>query len=117
MTEPMKNKAEQPEEQPRNQQNQQSDTHIVEPNKEPHRRDGYRETEGPAYGDSRSGYGTPEGGLAPAEQGYDPAHSGVQPAKHKPGETINAPGRDTGTAWGENQQMGLTDTPNRNPAG
>lgn len=117
MTEPTKNTPEQPEEQLQNQHGQQLDIHKAEQNKQPQRRDGYRETEGPAYGDSHSGYGTPEGGLAPAEQGYNPAHSGVQPAKHKPGETINAPGRDTGTAWGENQQMGQTDKPERNPAG
>ena len=116
MSEPTKNTPEQAKEQLQNQQNQ-PDIHKVERNKQPQRRDGYRETEGPAYGDSHSGYGTPEGGLASAEQGYNPAHSGVQPAKHKPGETINAPGRDTGTAWGEKQQMGQTDKPERNPAG
>jgi hypothetical protein len=82
------------------------------------RQDSYRDTEGSSYGPSRSGSGEPQGGKGPAEQSDDPAHSGVQPAKHKPGETVNAPRCETKTAWGEDQQMGYTDTPDRrNPAG
>lgn len=83
------------------------------------RQDGYRDTEGSTYGESKSSYGQPQGGKGPAEQGFDPAHSGAQPAKNVPGTKIDAPGRETGTAWGEDQQMGYTtDTPDRrNPAG
>jgi hypothetical protein len=53
-----------------------------------------------------------------AQEGYDPTHSGVRQAHNKPGTRVDAPGRETGTAWGEDQQMGLsTDTSNRrNPA-
>lgn len=72
---------------------------------------GYRDTQG-------SGYGSPAGDNAPAQEGYDPTHSGVRHAQNRPGKSVDTPGRETGTSWGEDQQMGYTtDTPNRrNPA-
>ncbi len=78
-------------------------------------RSGYRATEGDEeYGEVRNGTGEPPGGVVSAETGFDPTHSGVQPAKNIPGEQIETPGRDTGTAWGENKQMGkTTDRPNK----
>ncbi|QBD82654.1 hypothetical protein EPA93_44490 [Ktedonosporobacter rubrisoli] len=81
-------------------------------------RDGYRETEGDSYGQSHN-MSAPEPGAIPAQRGYDPAHSGVRHARNRPGERIDNPGRETGTAWGEDQQMGYTtDTSDRrNPAG
>ena len=82
------------------------------------RQDGYLETEGGAYGQSKQHYGQPAS-ETPAQQGYDPTHSGVRHARNRPGARVETPGRETGTAWGEDQQMGKsTDTPDRqNPAG
>ncbi|MBV9690962.1 MAG: hypothetical protein JO202_14790 [Ktedonobacteraceae bacterium] len=73
-------------------------------------RDGYKDTQGMGY-DQR-------GSTDQAQQGYDPTHSGVRHAHNQPGERVDTPGRETGTAWGEDQQMGYsTDTPDRrNPA-
>ena len=73
-------------------------------------RDGYKDTEGMGY--------NRRGNTAPAQQGYDPTHSGVRHAQNQPGEPVDVPGRETGTSWGEDQQMGYsTDTPDRrNPA-
>jgi hypothetical protein len=81
------------------------------------RQDGYLETEGSGYGASQSRVGEPAS-ANPAQQGYDPAHSGVQPARNQPGRRSEIPGREEGTAYGENRQMGYTtDTPDRrNPA-
>lgn len=75
------------------------------------RQEGYRDTEG-------SGYGQPAPDAVPAQEGYDPAHSGVRHAQNKPGEKVDVPGRETGSSWGQDQQMGYTtDTPDRkNPA-
>lgn len=82
------------------------------------RQDGYLETQGRGYGNSENHYGEPSGANS-AQQGYDPAHSGVRHAKNQPGTRVETPGRETGTSWGEDQQMGqTTDTPDRrNPAG
>jgi len=82
------------------------------------RQDGYRETEGESYGPSGERYGEPAS-ENPVQQGYDPAHSGAREAKNRPGTRVETPGRETGTSWGEDQQMGsTTDTPDRrNPAG
>jgi Mg-chelatase subunit ChlI len=82
------------------------------------RQDGYQETQGEGYGNSENHYGEPANSN-PAQQGYDPAHSGVRHAKNQPGKSVETPGRETGTSWGEDQQMGYTtDTPDRrNPAG
>jgi len=80
--------------------------------------DGYLETEGESYGSSGKQYAqSPDAN--PAQQGYDPAQSGVRRAKNQPGTPAATPGRETGTSWGEDQQMGYTtDTPDRrNPAG
>ncbi len=65
-----------------------------------------------------SGYGQGAGNSRNAERG-DPAQSGVRTAQNTPGESVDTPGRETGTAWGEDQQMGsTTDTSDRsNPAG
>lgn len=74
------------------------------------RRDGYQDTQGSDYDQDRQ----PQN-----EQDYDPAESGVRHAQNHPGTRPNTPGRETGTSWGEDQQMGAsTDTPDRkNPAG
>lgn len=80
---------------------------------------GYRATQGSGYGqEPHTPTQAPENAAAQSQQGYNPAHSGVQPAKHQPGEHVDAPGRETGTAWGEDLQMGsTTDTRDRkNPA-
>jgi hypothetical protein len=80
---------------------------------------GYRVTQGSGYGqEAHTPTQAPEDAVAQSEQGYNPAHSGVQPAKHQPGEHVDAPGREIGTAWGEDLQMGsTTDTRDRkNPA-
>ncbi|HTK08879.1 MAG TPA: hypothetical protein VL485_17040 [Ktedonobacteraceae bacterium] len=81
------------------------------------RQDGYADTQGPDYDDSQRTYGRPARDT-PAQQGYDPAQSGVRPAKNQPGRRVDTPGRDTGTSWGQDEQMGsTTDTPDRqNPA-
>lgn len=83
----------------------------------PLRQDGYQETEGSGYGESQNTMGQPAQ-ENPAQQGYDPAQSGTQPSKKQQGARVPAPGRETGTAWAENEQMGYsTDTPDRgNPA-
>jgi hypothetical protein len=80
---------------------------------------GYRENQGSGYDEEQhSPTRTSEGAVARSRQGYDPAQSGVRPAKKRPGEHVDAPGRETGTAWGQDLQMGsTTDTPDRkNPA-
>jgi hypothetical protein len=73
-------------------------------------RDGYKDTQGMGY-DQHSN-------TDQAQQRDDPAHSGVQHAQNQPGKQVDTPGRETGTAWGKDQQMGYsTDTPDRrNPA-
>lgn len=93
------------------QTSQQSTTSSARP-----RQDGYLETEG--YGHTEERYGEPAS-TNPAQQGYNPAHSGARHAKNQPGKRVETPGRETGTSWGEDQQMGYTtDTPDRrNPAG
>ena len=80
---------------------------------------GYRENQGSGYDqEPHSSAPTSEDAVARSRQGYDPRQSGVRPAKNRPGEHVDAPGRKTGTAWGEDLQMGsTTDTPDRkNPA-
>jgi hypothetical protein len=80
---------------------------------------GYRETQGSGYGQEPHSPGqAPEDAAAQSQQGYNPALSGVQPAKHQPGEHVDAPGRETGTARGEDLQMGSTTDPRdrKNPA-
>ncbi|MBE3558941.1 MAG: hypothetical protein IMW89_06910 [Ktedonobacteraceae bacterium] len=60
-----------------------------------------------------------EQGVIRAEEGYDPAQSGVRQSHKQPGKKAEAPGRESGTDWGEQLEMGLTtDTPEnrRNPA-
>jgi hypothetical protein len=78
-------------------------------------RDGYAETQGSDYGTIHNNVGRVPGNI---QEGYDPAHSGVRHARNRPGEKADAPGRETGTAWGEDLQMGKTDNPEerRNPA-
>jgi hypothetical protein len=70
--------------------------------------DGYATTEG-------EDYAVPQGA---EREGYDPAHSGVRHAANKPGVPTQTPGRDEGTAWSSQEQMGsLRDTYDRkNPA-
>ncbi len=80
---------------------------------------GYRENQGSGYDEEpHSSTQAPKDASERAIQGYDPTHSGVGHAKNHPGEHVNAPGRETGTAWGQDLQEGsTTDTPNRkNPA-
>jgi hypothetical protein len=70
--------------------------------------DGYAVTEG-------EDYATPQ---RDEREGYDPAHSGVRRAQNKPGAPTQTPGRDEGTAWSSQEQMGsLRDSYDRkNPA-
>ena len=49
----------------------------------------------------------------PSREGYDPAHSGVQPAHKQTGKRVEEQENDTGSAWGEDLQMGQTGTPDR----
>ncbi|GCE06587.1 hypothetical protein [Dictyobacter aurantiacus] len=51
-------------------------------------------------------------------EGYDPTHSGVRRPPNKPGAPTETPGRDEGTAWSSQEQMGsLKDTyDEKNPA-
>ncbi len=80
---------------------------------------GYRENQGSGY-DEEPHSPTPvsDDAAARPQQGYDPTHSGVRQSKNRPGVHVDAPGRETGTAWGQDLQMGsTTDTPNRkNPS-
>jgi len=53
-----------------------------------------------------------------AQQGYDPTHSGARHAQNTPGEVVDTPGRDVGSSWGEDEQMGSsTDTSDRRNPG
>lgn len=81
------------------------------------RQDGYQETEGSGYGETNDKVAQPPQ-ENPAQQGYDPAQSGPHQSKRQPGAKVPAPGRETGNAWAENEQMGYTtDTPDHgNPA-
>jgi len=74
--------------------------------------DGMRDTEG-------SGYDQLHGDPTLAEKTANPNRSGTQPAVNTPGAAIDTPGRETGNAWGNDEQMGSsTDTSDRrNPAG
>ncbi|MDQ2887466.1 MAG: hypothetical protein M3Y39_15440 [Chloroflexota bacterium] len=80
--------------------------------------DGYRDTQGTGYGQAQNTVGQSADDNA-AQNDYDPTHSGVRHAQNQPGTRPPTPGRETGTSWGEDQQMGsATDTPDRkNPAG
>jgi hypothetical protein len=96
------------------QTSQQNATSFARP-----RQDGYLETEGTeGYGGTEERSGEPTN-TNPAQQGYNPAYSGARHAKNQPGKQVETPGRETGTSWGNDQQMGYTtDTPDRrNPAG
>ncbi|HEX4205584.1 MAG TPA: hypothetical protein VHZ51_15600 [Ktedonobacteraceae bacterium] len=85
---------------------EQGDQHLM--------RDGYAETQGSGYGETESQQGSTH---SKAQEGYDPAHSGVRHSKNRPGERVDTPGRETGTAWSERLESGETDTPDRgNPA-
>lgn len=80
---------------------------------------GYRENQGDGYEEEpHSSTQAPKEANARAVQGYDPTHSGVRHSKNRPGEHVDAPGRETGTAWGQDLQEGsTTDAPDRkNPA-
>jgi hypothetical protein len=82
------------------------------------RQDGYSETQGAGYGTAQNTIGQPADATQ-AQSDYDPTHTGVRHAQNQPGTRPPTPGRETGTSWGEDQQMGATtDTPDRkNPAG
>jgi len=82
------------------------------------RQDGYSETQGTGYGQAQNATGQPADATQ-AQNDYDPTHSGVRHAQNRPGTRPPIPGRETGTSWGQDQQMGATtDTPDReNPAG
>ena len=79
--------------------------------------DGYQDTQGAGYGQSQNVVGESANTDA-AQSDYTPSHSGVRHAQNKPGERPPTPGRETGSSWGQDQQMGeTTDTPDRkNPA-
>ncbi|GCE28161.1 hypothetical protein KDA_36450 [Dictyobacter alpinus] len=63
--------------------------------------DGYEQTEGEDYADPQRD----------EREGYDPAHSGVRHPQNKPGAPTETPGREEGTAWSSQEQMGkLRDT-------
>ena len=71
------------------------------------RMDGMRDTEGINYDQLQGDPGI-------AERTANPNRSGVQPALNKPGTAVDTPGRDTGSAWGNDEQMGSsTDTAER----
>lgn len=75
--------------------------------------DGYRDTQG-------SSYDRVQGDPSEAQNVTDPTQSGIQPANNQPGKRVDAPGRETGTAWGQDQQTGSGSTTGtserRNPA-
>ncbi len=75
------------------------------------RNDGQQDTFG-------SGYDQQQSNPDMAQRGYDATQSGTQSAQNTPGEVVDTPGRDTGSSWGEAEQMGTsTDTANRkNPS-
>lgn len=76
------------------------------------RNDGLQDTLGTNY-DSQGGNNP---GMA--QQGYDPTHSGTRHAQNTPGEVVDTPGRDVGSSWGEDEQMGSsTDTADRRNPG
>jgi hypothetical protein len=81
------------------------------------RQDGYSETQGTGYKQSSTTDGQAVDATQPQDN-YDPTHSGVRHAQNRPGTRPPTPGRETGTSWGQDQQMGATtDTPDRkNPA-
>ena len=67
-----------------------------------------------------SGYDANQDGTNPgmAQQGYDPTHSGTRHAHNTPGEVVDTPGRDVGSSWGQDEQMGSsTDTADRGNPG
>ena len=75
--------------------------------------DGLRDTLGSSY-DPQQQQNNP--GMA--QQGYDPTHSGARRAQNNPGETVDTPGRDVGSSWGQDEQMGSsTDTSDRGNPG
>ena len=83
--------------------------HPVPGQKPSHRMvDGYAETQGEDYAEPQRD----------EREGYDPAHSGVRHPQNKQGAPTETPGRDEGTAWSSQEQMGsLRDTyDKKNPA-
>ncbi len=73
--------------------------------------DGLRDTLGSNYDPQQTNPGM-------AQQGYDPTHSGTRHAQNTPGEVVDTPGRDVGSSWGEDEQMGAsTDTADRRNPG
>ncbi len=67
-----------------------------------------------------SGYDPHQDGVNPgmAQQGYDPTQSGIRQAHNTPGEVVDTPGRDVGSSWGQDEQMGSsTDTADRRNPG
>lgn len=92
-------------------------TYAQGENSSSYQQNGYQETEVRGYGQPETSYSQPAN-PSQAQQGYDPTHSGVRHAQNQPGTRVDTPGRETGTSWGEDQQMGYTtDTPDRrNPA-
>ncbi len=74
--------------------------------------DGLRDTLGSSYNPQQQN--NPD----MAQQGYDPTHSGARHAQNTPGEVVDTPGRDVGSSWGEDEQMGSsTDTSERRNPG
>ncbi len=75
------------------------------------RNDGLRDTFGSDTNQQQNNPGM-------AQQGYDATKSGAKRAQNTPGEVVDTPGRDVGSAWGEDEQMGSsTDTSERrNPS-
>ena len=66
------------------------------------------------YGDMQTGDYNQGQSVSQGQEGYDPGHSGVRHAQNQPGKRVDTPGEDSGTAWGENLQMGkTTDTPDQ----
>ncbi|GAC1423509.1 MAG: hypothetical protein NVS4B1_06860 [Ktedonobacteraceae bacterium] len=75
--------------------------------------DGLKDTLGSGY-DAQQESNNP--GMA--QQGYDPTHSGTRHAHNTPGEVVDTPGRDVGSSWGQDEQMGSsTDTADRRNPG
>ena len=75
--------------------------------------DGLRDTLGSGYDSHQDGVTADR-----AQEDYNPTHSGVRHAQNNPGQNVDTPGRDVGSSWGEDEQMGSsTDTPDRRNPG
>jgi len=76
--------------------------------------DGLKDTLGSGYDSHQDGVNAAD----MAQRGYDPTQSGIRHAQNTPGQVVDTPGRDVGSSWGEDEQMGSsTDTADRRNPG